>query len=183
MSHPFACIFIQYKRGILLYRFISREKKLFYRSLRGGLGELRERGAFWQGEWPAARAYQAAQVRAAVELFAEVVGQGANVGSFAAFDGKGEDRGLRRLPVDDLKLVDGDGARFHGDFFASPGAFVGGLPLQFDGGVTRRYLHLLAEKLGQDCFDAGKRQFLRTGRANDRSLSVVGIRNRAKNNA
>ena len=74
----------------------------------------------------------------------------------AALDGEREDRGLGGLPVDDLELVDSDGARFHRDIFACAGAFVRGLALQFDGGVARRHLHLFAEKSWQERFDFSK---------------------------
>src|SRR5579863_5831233 len=114
-----------------------------------GFRELFERDALCQCEWTAARAHQRLQVSAVSRLFAEIIGQGTNVGSFAALDGERERRGLRGLgwlPVDDLKTVDSDGARLHCDVLTGARAFVGGLPLKFDGRVARRYLHLRANE-------------------------------------
>ena len=84
--------------------------------------------AVGEGEWAAARADQRGEVGTAAEPLAKIVGEGADVGTFATDDGEGE---ARIVPGEYFKGSDGDGTRGQGEFLARASSFIGGLPLDF----------------------------------------------------
>lgn len=109
------------------------------------------------------------QVGAAAEGFADVVGEGADIGSFAAGNVEGE-LGVGVVDEGDFK-GDGDGLSFNFDPFSSE--FVEFFPLDFFGAKHGWDLLNGSLELGEDGFDFGEgRDGVVLG--GDFSLRVVG---------
>ena len=141
------------------------------------LGQLLKGDALSKREGAAARANERGKVGTAAQAFAEVVGQGTDVGAFAALNGEHE---VRRLPAVDSQLGNDDWARLQHDLFACSHPFIGWLPLKLDGGVARWHLHLLAKKMRAMLLNLRQRELRGVRCAHNASLGIVGIRDGAE---
>src|ERR1017187_6112776 len=169
--------YIERKGGILLQDAIGAVQVLLNGLVFDGCRQLIESDTLGERERAAAGAYEASEMGTAAQAFAEVVGKGANVGAFTALDGEREFWGL---PREYVELCEDDGTWLKRDFFTGTHTFVGGLTLQFDGGVKRRHLHLRSEKAGKCMLYLVKSEIFGAGGAHNGAFDVISIGDDAK---
>src|SRR5579875_1446230 len=96
MQNTFGVHRVEEQGGIVCEGTICRDKRTCDLPLFLQSGQLLQHQAFGKREGAAAGAGESGEVCTATEELAQVVGQGANVGAFATFDGQFQ---ARRLPV------------------------------------------------------------------------------------